>query len=100
MATTLSVEKETEMKTEKTFTFHECEMRLVNQRGSQNMSQGIRGPRSETDEWLLLCLQDPKENSLAPHCSFPLLIYGLAMMKTPDPQSEEDLASAMNKTVV
>lgn len=32
-----------------------------------------------TAEWLLLCLQNPKENSLILHCSFPLSTYVLTM---------------------
>ena len=71
-ATCLENKNKMARKTVAAYTFHRCAVRLANQRGSQSMSQGMRGTRPEIAEWLLLCLQDPKENSLVLSYSFPV----------------------------
>lgn len=98
----MSAENEDEMarKTVEGCTFHRCEKRLANQRGSQNTSPGTRGPRSEIAEWLLLCLQDPKENPLVLRCSFPVWTYVPTMTDNPGSTVGRGPASATNEILV
>lgn len=63
-------------KTKEACTFHGCEVRLANQRGSQNTVYVTRNRKTQVrDSWV----QNPKENPQVLHCSFPLSTYVLTV---------------------